>query len=92
LAKENTGPSATQPAPSAAVKVSPKPEKRASTSSVVPKPSMIPNSGPSDNIYDVKAIRVKDLPPKMTQESLLEAVKQFGSVKLKNIQIKEYSQ
>ncbi|KAJ0818134.1 putative hydrolase [Helianthus annuus] len=92
LAKEGAGPSTTQTSPSAAVKAMPKTEKRASTSSVVPKPSIIPNNGPSDGIYDVKSIRVKDLPPKLTQESLLEAVRQFGPVKEKNIQIKEYSQ
>ncbi|KAI3818210.1 hypothetical protein L1987_12013 [Smallanthus sonchifolius] len=99
LAKEVSGPSTTQTSPNAVVKGSPKTEKRASTSPVVPKPSvlpvkssMIPNNGPLENIYDVKAIRVKDLPPKMTQESLLEVVKQFGPIKQKNIQIKEYSQ
>ncbi|KAK9074572.1 hypothetical protein SSX86_007170 [Deinandra increscens subsp. villosa] len=98
LAKEGAGPSTKQPSPNAVVKVLPKTEKHASTSPVVSNPSILPlkssaiPNGPLDNIYDLKAIRVKDLPPKMTQESLLEVVKQFGPVKQKNIQIKEYTQ
>nr|XP_043626677.1 nuclear transport factor 2-like [Erigeron canadensis] len=65
----------------------------ATNPSVLPvKASALPYNGPSENIYDVKAIRVKDLPPKTTQESLLEVVKTFGAVKLKDIQIKEYAQ
>ncbi|KAL8249844.1 hypothetical protein R6Q59_006712 [Mikania micrantha] len=99
LAKEGSGSSTTQTSTNAIVKVSPKTEQRVITSSVASKSpinsvksSAISNNGPLENIFDLKAIRVKDLPPKMTQESLLEVVKQFGSVKQKNIQIKEYSQ
>ncbi|XP_071739266.1 nuclear transport factor 2-like [Rutidosis leptorrhynchoides] len=55
------------------------------------KPSPFATNDPRENL-DIKSIRVKDLPPKMTPESLLEHVKKFGPVKQKNIQIKEYSQ
>ncbi|XP_076888677.1 nuclear transport factor 2-like [Bidens hawaiensis] len=92
LAKEGSGPSTTDSPPKAVAKVSPKTDKPASTSAVVPKPSIFLNNGPDENIYDVKSIRIKDLPPKVTQESILEVVKQFGPVKQKNIQIKEYAQ
>ncbi|KAL9997327.1 putative Ras GTPase-activating protein-binding protein [Helianthus debilis subsp. tardiflorus] len=46
---------------------------------------------PTENIYDDKAIRVKNLPPNMTSESLLKVVKQFGPVKQNGIHIKEYA-
>ncbi|KAK1425739.1 hypothetical protein QVD17_21094 [Tagetes erecta] len=68
---------------------SPTPEKKTGVSPAV-RSSTILISGHLEKIYDVKSIRVKDLPPKLTEEALLEAVKQFGPVKLKNIQIKEY--
>ncbi|KAJ9563854.1 hypothetical protein OSB04_009014 [Centaurea solstitialis] len=69
-----------------------------STSLAVPKPSLpanaspLPINGAAESIYDFKSIRIKDLPPKMTPESLVEVVKKFGPVKPKNIQIKEYSE
>ncbi|KAI3744443.1 hypothetical protein L1987_57524 [Smallanthus sonchifolius] len=99
LAKEGSGSSTTSPSASPVGKVLAKTEKKTSVSPAVHKPSVFPvrssmisNGGPLENIYDVKAIRIKDLPPKMTEESLLEVVKQFGPVKQNNIQIKEYSQ
>ncbi|XP_076947268.1 nuclear transport factor 2-like [Bidens hawaiensis] len=92
LAKEGSGSSTTDSSPKAVAKVSPKTDKRAITSAVVPKPPVAHNDGPDENIYDVKSIRVKDLPPTVTQECIHEVVKQFGPVKLKNVQIKEYPQ
>ncbi|XP_076902442.1 nuclear transport factor 2-like [Bidens hawaiensis] len=54
------------------------------------KPSVFPNSRPLQNIYDGKTVYVKNLPPTMTQESLLEVMKHFGPVKQRNIHIKAY--
>ncbi|KAK1413724.1 hypothetical protein QVD17_35502 [Tagetes erecta] len=85
LAKEASVPSFTQLSLNAVGKGSPEVKKRANTSPV-------PNNGPSEIIYDAKSIRVKDLPAKVTPESLQEALKLFGQAKLKNIQIKAYSQ
>ncbi|KAL4586755.1 hypothetical protein LXL04_011399 [Taraxacum kok-saghyz] len=62
--------------------------------SVVPvRPLSLPSDDVLESMYDVNSIRIKDLPAKMTEESLLEAVKKrFGPVRNKNIQIKEYSE
>ncbi|CAH1434349.1 unnamed protein product [Lactuca virosa] len=56
------------------------------------KPLTLPSNDVLESMYDVKSIRIKDLPSHMTEESLQEVVKRFGPVKNKNIQIKEYSQ
>lgn len=86
VAKEGSVAPTPQAPPNTVAKVSPK-------SSVLPvKPLSLPSNDVLESIYDVKSIRIKDLPPKMTQESLLEVVKQFGPVKNKNVQIKEYSE
>ncbi|KAI3763697.1 hypothetical protein L2E82_13691 [Cichorium intybus] len=56
------------------------------------KPLTLPSNDVLETMYDVKSIYIKDLPPKMTQVSLLEVVKRFGPIKNKNVQIKEYSE
>ncbi|GKB41887.1 putative G3BP-like protein [Tanacetum coccineum] len=66
-------------------------DKKPNVSIAVTKPSppvrssALPSNIPQDGILDLKSIRVKDLPPKMTPESLVEVLKQFDSVKLYNI-------
>lgn len=99
VAKEGSVASIPQASPNAVVRVLPNTDRQPSMSVAVPKPSALPakastlpSNGAPENIYDFKSIRIKDLPPKMTQESLLEVVKKFGPVKHKNIQIKEYSE
>ncbi|XP_076881918.1 nuclear transport factor 2-like [Bidens hawaiensis] len=66
------------------------PEKLTTASPTVPKPSVSPNIRPPQNIYDGKTVCVKNLPPTMTQESLLQIMKHFGPVKHRNIHIKAY--
>ncbi|KAJ0868170.1 putative Ras GTPase-activating protein-binding protein [Helianthus annuus] len=65
--------------------------KNVSYTSLLTKEGSGSSTTTTENIYDDKAIRVKNLPPNMTSESLLKVVKQFGPVKQNGIHIKEYA-
>lgn len=98
VAKEGPVAPTSQSFTDAAIRGPPNTDKKPNVSIAVTKPSppvrssALPSNGLQDGILDLKSIRVKDLPPKMTQESLVDVLKKFGSVKQYNIQIKEYPQ
>ncbi|XP_024988567.1 ras GTPase-activating protein-binding protein 2-like isoform X2 [Cynara cardunculus var. scolymus] len=99
VAKEGSVASIPPASPNAVVRALPNTDRQSSMHLAIPKPSALPakastlpSNVATENIYDFKSIRIKDLPPKITHDSLLEVVKKFGPVKHKNIQIKEYSE
>nr|GEZ34222.1 putative G3BP-like protein [Tanacetum cinerariifolium] len=98
VAKEGPSAPTSQSFTDAAVRGSSNTDKKPNVPIAVTKPSppvrssALPSNIPQDGILDPKSIRVKDLPPKITPESLVELLNKFGSVKPYNIQIKEYAQ